>query len=688
MFEKDKQSFSSDNEAEIKGGWWQFLLACVIYLIALSYRVEDFPVYFFCDEAFPSITGLELWKNKLRGSDGTLLPFYFNAASGRWTPVLTVYIYGLASLLWGNSVELARTIAVALSFIGPLCCAMMLRYIFRVRYWWTPILVFTFFPAWVIHARTVFEAIAMCSFYAAFLLFYLLSRKYSSKFLPLAGLFAACTFYTYSNGQLVLAVTVLLIVAFSFRYYLRNWRVFILSALLALLFCIPLINFRLKHGEKFEEHLKTVNSYWTMSIPLTEKLKRFALNYAGGFDPAYWFVPNTRDIERHRLPDYPHISKVIVPFLLLGMIAALIQIKRIEYTVLFISLLAAPVGGALLEVLLLRAIVILIPVALFVSLGINRLISFISPYCREAVISFSIFAGALGYLLPFGYFALETMPGFYYDYGLYGVQYGARQLFAQRIPQYLERAPTTRIIISSTWANGAHLFKEFFLTKEQAPRVVISGPDSYLIFKTEIADGDIFIFTPSDYKKMAESSKIQQLRILETVPYPSGEPGFYIFTARYAENVDAQFALDEVERRKLRTAEIDLPAFKGKIHHSAIDMGALQNILDGDASSLIRGMEANPFVLEIEFDSLRSLKGISVVTNPASAELTLEAFSEAGQMLSSASALLALEKGTGAEARSLNFDKTIDNIKKLRIEIKDPQASGRTNIHIWEVSLN
>lgn len=80
--------------------------------------------------------------------------------------------------------------------------------------------------------------------------------------------------------------------------------------------------------------------------------------------------------------------------------------------------------------------------------------------------------------------ALVDGPFWFHDYGLYGIQYGAEQLFVDTIPGLLEKYPQANIQVTSTWANGADEFIRYFLTPAQQARVRMDGIDSYLFKET------------------------------------------------------------------------------------------------------------------------------------------------------------------------------------------------------------
>ena len=66
----------------------------------------------------------------------------------------------------------------------------------------------------------------------------------------------------------------------------------------------------------------------------------------------------------------------------------------------------------------------------------------------------------------------------------------------------------------------------------------------------------------------------------------------------------------------LDAAPVDLDGQTVDLVYSKLDMGRPEDIFDGDVSTLARGLEANPFVLEFHFPEPRSVHGLSGLLPP------------------------------------------------------------------------
>ncbi len=227
-------------------GWALFLLALLVYAFTRLWALERFPIYFFADEATHAVLADELLANDFHGPKGDLLPLYFEAAGLRWTPLLSVYVHVLPVALLGKSIAVTRGTSALVTLLGVAAVALTAKWVFRVRYWWAAVLFLAAAPNWLLHTRTGFETVMMASFYACFLLCYLLYRTRSPVYLFPAVAFGAATFYTYSNGQMVMAATAVFLLLSDLPYHLRNWRTVFAGVLLAAVLAVPVLRFRVE----------------------------------------------------------------------------------------------------------------------------------------------------------------------------------------------------------------------------------------------------------------------------------------------------------------------------------------------------------------------------------------------------------------------------------------------------------
>ena len=658
-----------------------FGLALLVYLSTHLVGLTRFPIYFFSDEAVQTVTAETLTRDHFLDEEGTFLPTYFK--NGPYYNLSTsVYLQILPYLFFGKSVFITRATSVLVSLLAAVSVGLMLHDIFKIPYWWAGVLLLSIVPAWFLHSRTAFETVLFVSFYAAYLYTYLLYRYRSPHYLYYAILFGALAFYSYSPGQVVIGVTAILLLLSDARYHWQN-RSMILSGLgLVVLLALPYLRFRVSHPAAPFEQLRILNSYWVQPLLLKEKLAQFGSEYLYGLSPGYWFFPNERDLARHLMKDYGHISLAFLPFAALGLFITLRGIRSSAYRVLIIALLVAPVGAALVQIGITRTLVFVIPATLLIALGINKTLTWLenARFPRKGL-AIGLFAILTTINIIMLRDVLDNAPTWYRDYGLGGLQYGAQQLFPE-IEDYIEIEPETKVILSPTWANGTDVVARFFL--DDPLPIEMGSIDGHLFQHLPLDTNTIFVMTPGEYQQTVESGKFEDIQIEKTLPYPDGEPGFYFTRLKYVDEIDLILEDERQQRRILRSAIIELNGEPVQVKYSMLDIGQIHNMFDGDPHSLGRTFEANPAVIELIFSKPQSLSSLSVIIGSTQAEVRVQLFRSLG---TEPVEYLKILQGTVDQPEvSFKFGETT-LAQAIRLEIGDLHQAEPGNVHIWEITL-
>ena len=306
------------------------------------------------------------------------------------------------------------------------------------------------------------------------------------------------------------------------------------------------------------------------------------------------------------------------------------------------------------------------------------------PFLRPWLVDVAIFLFLAAVSLFNFRTALVNGPFWFKDYGMYGMQYGASQLFEEVIPRFLEQDPNLLIGITSTWANGTDRFIRFFLTPAEREQVRMDGIGTYLFRKTPIDPNRIFIMTPSEYEQARSSPKFAPPAIEHTVYYPDGSPGFYFVRLRYSEQADAIFAAEKAERSVLKEASVTIDGQAVTVRHSWSDMGEPRFMFDGDRFTLLRGMEANPFIVELDFPAPRAISGLSLDVGAMDSSLTAQlSVSGSDKPMTFQQSYSGVADGQRLE---LPFAQKVQ-VTKLRLEILASTAAETVNIHVRELQL-
>jgi 4-amino-4-deoxy-L-arabinose transferase-like glycosyltransferase len=660
-----------------------FGLALLVYLLMRVIGLTSFPIYFFSDEAVQTILADDFLRDGFRNYDKILFPTYFKNGY-QYNLSLSVYAQMLPTLIFGRQMWVTRGVSVLIGLAGAFSVGRMLRDVFEKKYWWTATLLLSMVPAWFLHSRTAFETAIAVSLYATFLYLYGMYRCHNPRYLYGALGVGALTFYAYSPAQMVIVVTGIFLLVFDYRYHWENRGVGIRGAVLLMLFALPYLRFRFTNELAVEEHFRNLASYWLEPIPTSEKIGTYAREYLQGLSPQYWFVPNEVDLARHRMKGYGHAWWLTFPFALGGFLITLWRIREPRYRILLAGFLAAPTGAALVAIGITRTLLFVVPLALMTALGfifacewVGKRFSFSGT--QIATGAFVLLAALNTYMLQD---ALRNGPTWYTDYGLGGMQWGAREMFSD-VAEIIEDYPNTQVIVSSIWANGTNELARFFVP-DDAP-IQLGSLDGHMVRRQPLTDNMLFVLTAAEYDELVLSPKFTDIRIDRVLDYPNGRPGFYFLRMRYAPNVDEIFAQEAVARRALVSQTINFEGTSIPVSYSTLDMGQIENIFDGDDNTLMRTLEANPLVVEMTLPAPRDLTGIDLVVGATLVEITARLFDSPNDP-SPTTFTTQLEGVFEAPAVTFDFPETT-SAQFIRLEVRNVRESEPTHVHLWEVRL-
>jgi len=673
-----------------------FAIALGLYLSTRLIGLSNFPIYFFTDEVVQTVMAEDFIHDGLRNYDGELLPTYFNKDSTYNLSSVSVYVQVIPYLLFGKSVFVTRAVSVLITTLGALAVGLILRDIFKLRYWWCGVLLLSIAPAWFLHSRTAFETVEMASFYAGFLYFYLRYRYISPRALYPALVMGALVFYTYSPGQLIIVVTGIFLLFSDLRYHWQNRKLALRGLLLLAVLVVPYLRYTLAHPDALMQHLSTRAPYWSQNISLFEKLRHYFSDYLYGLNPLYWFVPNQHDLDRHLMKGYGHLLLATLPFFGLGLAIVLVKLRSSAHRTILFAMLAAPSGSALVGIGITRILVFVIPAILMMALGLELLLSWLERGVKWIFIRLGstelerwIFVGTslvLAVVLGIADLAmlrdaLVNGPTWYQDYTLAGMQYGASQVF-EAVNNYTSQHPEAELLVSPSWTNGADAIAEFFLPPNAPVRM--GSVEGHLFQHLALNDQMVFVMIPTEMDKVVSSGKFKDMRVDEVLPYPNGAPGFYFVHLQYVDNIDEILAAEQEARSALQEATLTIQGNPVLVGYSMLDMGSIELVFDGDPQTVARTLEANPFVIELTFPGARQLNGYKMILGSADERVTTLLYPDAdGQPVQS---IANFDGSVSNPELDVNFGLTV-SAQKVRFEIYQPYSGVPANVHVWEIEL-
>jgi 4-amino-4-deoxy-L-arabinose transferase-like glycosyltransferase len=661
--------------------WVMFAFSLLAYAFTRLYKIDEFPISFLGDEAVVVTLARDLVRNGFHDPKLGWFPLYFDFFFVV-NPLISVYLQAIATQLFGTSIAVTRTASALLTLVSAGAVALTLKSFFGLRYWWTAVLFLAITPAWFFHSRTVFDTVTATAFYGIFLFCYCLYRYRSPRLSFLVIVAAAAVFYSYPAAQLVLALTSILLALSDLDYHLKNVKWWVLALPVIALTLIPYFRFVQEHPEESWYHLRSLDSYVVQDIPLSEKITGFFTRYAAGISPLYWFVPNDIDLVRHRMKDYGHLPLLALPLILVGIGVCISRLRDSRYRLLLIALVSTPFAAALVDVLILRLLSFVIPAALLAVLGLEFLLNRFAARLSHRLISVLLLV-----LLSFGGIwmtrdALVNGPTWFEAYDLYGMQWGAKQLF-QVLGELRDAAPKSPIVMTSSWANGTEEFIEFFMPEDRMIRT--RTIDAWIENQEPLSRNILFVMTPNELARARASGKFAEPERVWRLDYPNGARAFEIVRMAYADNIDELFEQERRERAKPVTEAVAVREGTVTLTHSQFDSGRAQDMFDGDNYTLARGRDANPLLLELEYPTPLPISGLDASFGQMRFAIKVSLFAPGSTQPA------VYEETWGGDAPIPEIHMTFENpppqVKRIRVEILHLDSPGEAKIHVRELQF-
>ncbi len=658
-----------------------FLLALLVYAFSRFIGIDRYPIYFFTDEAIQANLAADLIRDHLHGGDGIFLPTYFKNVY-EYNLSLSVYLQLLPTYFLGKSVIVTRMASAVVTVFGAAAVGQCFSLLTGKRWGWLGVMLFGLTPAWFLHSRTAFETSLMVSMYAGFLYAYLLYTTRSPRFLFLAVVFAALTFYSYAPGQIIILITSSFLLIVDRRVHWENRRMLLTAIPLLLLLAVPYFRFQALLPDEHTNALRMLESHWVKEGSLLSKLSTSLGYYLRGLNPAYWFTPNARDLVRHQMDAFGHLLLPTAPLLALGLIIALKRHREPAVRAVLASLLAIPMAGVLVGVGITRVLSLVIPFALLSGLALVWLLERVRERTSLILLALAAFVLLAGIQIGMLADALIRGPGYTDEYGMIGLQWGASEVF-EEIKQLQKTDPDLRIFLSPTWANGTDVLARFFIP--DASTLSIANAEGYLENMLDLHEGMLFVLTQPEVDQLRSDPKIGSVQVLDQLRYPDGSPGFSFVSFSYSDEAEHIFTEEQAERQRPRVERMTIQGQPVTLEHPYLDMGEIANLFDGDTYTLARVYDANPAVLKLTFGEPRTIQGITLSTGSMDFELALRALNENGTELANASgSYLGYPDDPTVE---LDFPTRVSDVSSLVLEITSLTPGDPFKIHLRELEV-
>ena len=391
------------------------------------------------------------------------------------------------------------------------------------------------------------------------------------------------------------------------------------------------------------------------------------------------------------MKNYGHLWQAGAPFLLVGLYWCVRHFRQPLARTVLILVLAAPSGAAVVGLGITRTLVMVIPAALLTTIGMTQVWDWIKQrICKTRNLSNS-YATVL-FLCTFAAISLlnvrmlvdslKNSPTWFTNYGLYGMQYGARQVFGT-IKSELQEDPQKKFYLTSAWTNGADVLARFFF--DDPLPFEMGSIDGYINNYRHFDPETVFVMVPEEMKSMQESQKFTNVETQKIINYPNGEPGFYFTTLDYVPDIEHVFSDELAARRYLNSETLTLTDGREiEVDYSTLDMGEIKHVFDGDKSTLARTWESNPFRIIVHFSEPKPMDQLVLKIGGEATRIETEIWKEDTME----PIMLTQEVPEESDPRFTKLDlPSLTDVSWLEIRVRNLNNSEPAHVHLWEVQF-
>ncbi|GBD25074.1 hypothetical protein HRbin30_00389 [bacterium HR30] len=512
---------------------WLWRLALGVVLVGSAwlrlYQLRDVPAGLFCDEAAFGYNGYAIAESGY-DENGQFLPLLVWSFGGYKN---TVYIYStaLAVKLFGLDEFSTRFPA---AFYGVLSIGVVYLIGKELFNPWVGLFsaIFLALAPWHLHlSRIAFEMTPFAFLFGMAVWLLILYTK-GRRTLPWAAFFCAACPYNYAISTVVVPLFLLGFAVLYAPTLVRRWKETLLAVAVGVVTITPLVIFYQRHPQGTIYVQRTAAFDW--NAPWLPQATRYWLHYKAFFDPVFLFERGD-PITRHAVREFGELLPIYLPFLLIGIAAALLRRDRFSKLLLW-WLAVYPTGAALLTEIpsATRAFIGVPAFSLLTGLGLATALWVLQVFrWRPLVRTLQIASlGVVAYFL--GQQSYHYVTFYFREYPKYsaptygGFQYGYRESI-----QFMEplRSKYRRLMLTATEVNQPQIFPLFYNRVD--PLYYIQTRDiGYLIadpafYSEYTVDGPI-LYQLRD----SDLSFFSDYTILKEIVAPGGQREFVIAEVR------------------------------------------------------------------------------------------------------------------------------------------------------------
>jgi hypothetical protein len=367
---------------------------------------------------------------------------------------------------------------------------------------------------------------------------------------------------------------------------------------------LPFLWLQYAHPEITMQRFQAIRGERIYTLPLAQVVQQTALNYASVINPYYWFFKLENLHPRHSLPGFPLMPVWLFPLWIVGTLTLLWGWRDLTNRVALLAILTTPVTAALFDISTARCFPVGVGYVLLCAYGADVVLRRLPTWL--SLLGGIGMCGYVGWLFVF----TQTKALYSYPvYGMYGIQYGARQLYDW--VREKSKTETDIRVINATFNSGEAL-RQFYLSPEIRSRVAIIEPLRICQGRDEWSDSTLFIFPALWFETVQPGTCPPfEREVVEVLRDPKGQPLLEVLRLKHSPAVNEWFDNVKRERLKLKVDEVVVNGMKASFEHTKIAWGTIEGFFDGDSGTRARTDDINPGVFALRF-AATSIKEVLV----------------------------------------------------------------------------
>jgi hypothetical protein len=317
--------------------------------------------------------------------------------------------------------------------------------------------------------------------------------------------------------------------------------------------------------------------------------------------------------ERHVVPPLPQLFVWTFPFACIGILILLRHIQKIENRTLVALWVVSPIPASLVGFNNVRGMPAGIFLLVFALIGAGWSFQRLCRWPRlKNITHILLIGGLIIYAAWFRMHVYTVAPYKHQDYGFYGVQMGASEVF-QWIQDH--HAHYAHIFLAYDLFNGGGIFRPFYLQEQVVQKTsIIELRRELCLSRDPLQENTVYVVRKNFYSQFNKTGCPIEVRHIDSIPDVKGDLLFDIVQLQRGSSFNEWFEQEDQKRRQPQTSIVYVNGQQLHIEHPIFDLGNPQFMFDDQETSLARTEKINPARMVIRLPSA-SLQRIVVTVS-------------------------------------------------------------------------